>query len=187
MPNHPESGSDVKGSGNCSCKSCNKKTSLPKSEQKEEKKKSEDEGKDLDTVTPEASNGEGNIAPASRIENADDDPDLVGNMNNDDIKAAQAIEREMKAQDSILAEIGDARNALESYIYEMRVCNGNGGNDLYKLLDTDKLLPLLTTAEDWMYESDDYTKDDYTNKLSELTKTFNETSPNILKLLKKSA
>ena len=54
---------------------------------------------------------------------------------------------------------------MESYIYEMRsVCNGNGGNDLYKLLDTDKL-PLLTTAEDWMYESDDYTKDDYTNKL----------------------
>ena len=49
----------------------------------------------------------------------------------------------MKVQDSILVKIGDARNALESYIYEMRsVCNGNGVNDLYKLLDTDKLLPL---------------------------------------------
>ena len=84
-------------------KAATKKASLPKSEQKEEKK-SEDEGKDLDTVTPEASNGEGNIAPAG-TENADDDPELVGNMNNDDIKAAQAIEREMKVQDSILAEM----------------------------------------------------------------------------------
>ena len=72
-------------------KAATKKASLPKSEQKEEKK-SEDEEKDLDTVTPEASNGEGNIAPAG-TENADDDPELVGNMNNDDIKAAQAIER----------------------------------------------------------------------------------------------
>ena len=36
-----------------------------------------------------------------------------------------------------------------------------------------------------MYESDDYTKDDYTNKLGELTKTFNETSPEYFEAVEK--
>jgi heat shock 70kDa protein 4 len=104
--------------------------------------------------------------------------DVVGNMDENDIQMAIGLEQVMQIQDDELAEIGNARNTLESYIYEMRsVCNGNAGNEHYKLLNTDKLLPLLMETEDWMYESDDYTKENYVEKLHALEATFKETSP----------
>merc|ERR1712054_522273 len=88
------------------------------------------------------------------------------------------LEQVMQIQDNKLAEIGNARNSLESYIYEMRsICNGNAGPEHYKLLNTEKLLPLLMEAEDWMYESDDYTKENYVEKLHALEATFKDTSP----------
>jgi len=103
---------------------------------------------------------------------------VVGNMDENDIQMAIGLEQVMQIQDNKLAEIGNARNSLESYIYEMRsVCNGNAGPEHYKLLNTEKLLPLLMEAEDWMYESDDYTKENYVEKLHALEATFKDTSP----------
>ena len=88
-------------------------------------------------------------------------------------RAEAAAEEQMQAQDAELRELGKARDELESYIYEMR--RVLSGSPHMSLLDSDTLSPLLTAAEDWMYETpDEYTRESYTEKRSELETAFEQ-------------
>ena len=166
---------------------------VKKKEEEEEEEKETDEAKDDTEETTNVADTKDEETPTSSsiitsLANLviDNEKYAIGNMKENEIEMAKSLEMIMQLQDNALAEIGDARNSLESYIYEMRsICNGNTGSQHYKLLNNEKLLPLLMEAEDWMYESDDYTKENYVEKLNEITTVFQETSPGYFEAVEK--
>eukprot|EP01006_Ploeotia_vitrea_P027376 TRINITY_DN60213_c0_g1_i1.p1 TRINITY_DN60213_c0_g1~~TRINITY_DN60213_c0_g1_i1.p1 ORF type:complete len:848 (-),score=168.98 TRINITY_DN60213_c0_g1_i1:161-2704(-) len=81
-------------------------------------------------------------------------------------------EKDMTKSDTNIKETQEAKNNVESYIYEMR--SKVDGGELTDFIAADikqNFLKLLTATEDWLYgEGEDTAKDDYTQKLSELQK-----------------
>ncbi|KAK1416845.1 hypothetical protein QVD17_25962 [Tagetes erecta] len=96
---------------------------------------------------------------------------VYGAMLSADVQKAVEKEFEMALQDRVMEETKDKKNAVESYVYEMR-------NKLYdKLQDfvTDSVkeafIAKLQETEDWLYEDgEDETKGVYIAKLEELKK-----------------
>ncbi|CAL9240534.1 unnamed protein product [Arabidopsis halleri] len=77
----------------------------------------------------------------------------------------------MALQDRVMEETKDRKNALESYVYDMR----NKLSDKYQEYITDSereaFLAKLQEVEDWLYEDgEDETKGVYVAKLEELKK-----------------
>lgn len=84
------------------------------------------------------------------------------------------IENELAAQDKLVAETEDRKNALEEYIYTLR----GKLDEEYALFASDeekkKLSEMLTKAEDWLYdEGYDSTKAKYIAKYEELASLGN--------------
>jgi molecular chaperone DnaK (HSP70) len=136
------------------------------------------------TLPPEVVSKGAALLGASHVLSAGEDAEGAGvplpRMSEADLGDAIKAEEQMQAQDAELRELGKARDELESYIYEMR--RVLSGSPHMSLLDSDTLSPLLTAAEDWMYETpDEYTRESYTEKRSELEKTFQATSPQYFK------
>ncbi|KAK1416843.1 hypothetical protein QVD17_25960 [Tagetes erecta] len=96
---------------------------------------------------------------------------VYGAMLSADVQKAVEKEFEMALQDRVMEETKDKKNAVESYVYEMR-------NKLYDKLqefvtDSDKeaFIAKLQETEDWLYEDgEDETKGVYIAKLDELKK-----------------
>ena len=138
------------------------------------------------TLPPEVVSKGAAVLGAKHILNAGDNTEALNagvpasRLSAAELASAIEMEGEMLAQDAALRELGKARDELESYIYEMR--RVLSGSQHSSLLDVEKLSPLLTAAEDWMYDTpDEYTKASYTERRNELEKKFKETSPEYFK------
>ncbi|EGG20505.1 heat shock protein Hsp70 family protein [Cavenderia fasciculata] len=91
-----------------------------------------------------------------------------------DLLKATEEEGRMHAQDVLAAETADRKNALESYIYEMRSRLSSSLAEYATKEESTKLLALLQEAEDWLYgDGEDTLKSVYVAKLEELTKIGN--------------
>ncbi|KAL3511806.1 hypothetical protein ACH5RR_024523 [Cinchona calisaya] len=96
---------------------------------------------------------------------------VYGGMAATDVQKAVEKEFEMALQDRIMEETKDKKNAVESYVYDMR----NKLNDRYHGFVTDsereQFAAKLQETEDWLYEDgEDETKGVYIAKLEELKK-----------------
>ncbi|CAH0480839.1 unnamed protein product [Peronospora belbahrii] len=85
------------------------------------------------------------VAAAAAATPAEADEDAM------DVDRYVALEKEFQARDAELAAISHERNAIESFVYEMRSKSSGKHGDK---LDTSKLNPLLDAAEDWIYSED---------------------------------
>jgi len=82
-------------------------------------------------------------------------------------------EKDMVASDKNIQDTQEAKNNVESYIYDFRSKVGDGGElvDYIHPETRTKFLSELTTAEDWLYgDGEEAAKDDYVQKLNELQK-----------------
>merc|ERR1719238_1771767 len=87
-----------------------------------------------------------------------------------DLQAATDAETKIRAEMKEIEETENARNDLETYIYNMRdKCSETGQYGPYMLpADRDAFQSELVTAEDWLYDNFDATKVQYVEKMSEL-------------------
>lgn len=96
---------------------------------------------------------------------------VYGGLAAADVQKALEKEFEMALQDRVMEETKDKKNAVESYVYDMR----NKLNDRYHEFITDpereQFAAKLQETEDWLYEDgEDETKGVYIAKLEELKK-----------------
>ncbi|KAM3359484.1 heat shock 70 kDa protein 15 [Capsicum galapagoense] len=96
---------------------------------------------------------------------------VYGAMSAADVQKAVEKEFEMALQDRVMEETKDKKNAVESYVYDMR----NKLSDKYQEFVTDsereQFTAKLQEVEDWLYEEgEDETKGVYIAKLEELKK-----------------
>lgn len=88
-----------------------------------------------------------------------------------DLQKSVEKEFEMALQDRVMEETKDKKNALESYVYDMR--NKLYGKYCEFVMDSDReqFISRLQGVEDWLYEDgEDETKGVYISKLEELKK-----------------
>jgi heat shock protein 4 len=87
-----------------------------------------------------------------------------------DLQAATDAETKIRAEMKEIEETENARNDLETYIYNMRdKCSETGQYGPYMLsADRDAFQSDLVKAEDWLYDNFDATKVQYIEKMSEL-------------------
>jgi heat shock protein 4 len=87
-----------------------------------------------------------------------------------DLQVATDAETKIRAEMKEIEETENARNDLETYIYNMRdKCSETGTYGPYMLAaDRDAFQSELVTAEDWLYDNFDATKVQYVEKTSEL-------------------
>lgn len=97
---------------------------------------------------------------------------VVGGTSALDTKMKQIYaerENEMFAEDKLVQDTAEKKNALESYIYEIRNKLENQWEGLVGDFEKNKLTELLLKTEDWLYdEGDDTSKGVYQNKIDEL-------------------
>ncbi|KAH8916751.1 heat shock protein 70 [Atractiella rhizophila] len=81
-------------------------------------------------------------------------------------------EGEMHANDRLVSETEDRKNALEEYIYDMREKLDGSYSAFAPSADKDTLRSKLSEAEDWLYteEGEDAKKSDYVSRLDALKK-----------------
>ncbi|KAM7483731.1 hypothetical protein LguiB_008314 [Lonicera macranthoides] len=96
---------------------------------------------------------------------------VYGGMVPADVQKAVEKEFEMALQDRVMEETKDKKNAVESYVYDMR----NKLHDKYQEFITESeredFTAILQKVEDWLYEDgEDETKGVYIAKLEELKK-----------------
>ncbi|CAN4084864.1 unnamed protein product [Withania somnifera] len=99
---------------------------------------------------------------------------VYGAMAAADVQKAVEKEFEMALQDRVMEETKDKKNAVESYVYDMR----NKLSDKYQEFVTDSerepFIAKLQEVEDWLYEDgEDETKGAYIARLEELKKQGN--------------
>lgn len=83
-------------------------------------------------------------------------------------------EESMVAQDKLVAETEDRKNALEEYIYDLRGKLDDRYKDFASDSEKEKLLDMLAKAEDWLYEEGfDSTRAKYIAKYEELASLGN--------------
>lgn len=79
------------------------------------------------------------------------------------------FEGQMSADDKLVFETEDRKNALEEYIYEIRDKMDGPYKDFASADEKERLLDLATQAEEWLYgDGEDSTKGKYVAKLEEL-------------------
>ena len=83
----------------------------------------------------------------------------------------QKQEVEMYTQDRKILEVKEAKNRLESYVYDMRDKCGDYGDRKHLIEEAirQEFLTSLNETESWLYESE-RTQDEYEKRLGELTK-----------------
>lgn len=95
-------------------------------------------------------------------------------LSDKELNALIEQENEMYAQDRLVAETEDRKNALEEYIYNLRGKLEEEYADFASDAEKTKLQDLLTKAEDWLYdEGYDSTKGKYIAKYEELASLGN--------------
>jgi heat shock protein 4 len=95
----------------------------------------------------------------------------TSSMSRASLNAAIERENEMAAADKLVRDTADRRNAVESYVYEMRDRISEGGA-LHAFTPADvreSFVSTLGDVEDWLYgDGEDATKSVYASKLAEL-------------------
>ncbi|KAL1559068.1 heat shock 70 kDa protein 14-like [Salvia divinorum] len=88
-----------------------------------------------------------------------------------DLQKAVEKEFEMALQDRVMEETKDKKNAVESYVYDMRNKLHDKYHDFVTESEREQLITRLQEVEDWLYEDgEDETKGVYVAKLEELKK-----------------
>ncbi|CAN8305133.1 unnamed protein product [Cochlearia groenlandica] len=96
---------------------------------------------------------------------------VYGAMQPGDVDQAVEKEFEMALQDRVMEETKDRKNAVESYVYEMRNKLSDKYHEYITDSDREAFLAKLQEVEDWLYEDgEDETKGVYVAKLEELKK-----------------
>ncbi|EGC31016.1 hypothetical protein DICPUDRAFT_57975 [Dictyostelium purpureum] len=100
---------------------------------------------------------------------------ITKGMTKDELKNAVEEECRMQAADTLAIETSEKRNALESYIYDMRSKLTTSLKPFVTADNADKFMEKLNKAMDWLdsEEGEDQTKSVYAGKLDELTRIGN--------------
>jgi len=109
-------------------------------------------------------------------------------MTSEEINAAVALEHNMLQVDEELKAIEAAKNALESFLYEMQsVLDGNGKYKKYaSLLNKEILEPLLNEAQQQLWDApDDAALDVFEDALTSLNDAFQKESPDYFQAVQK--
>ncbi|CEG36154.1 tetratricopeptide repeat-containing protein [Plasmopara halstedii] len=93
-------------------------------------------------------------AYSSEVVVAPDTLTLETHEDTEELTRFVALEQTYQARDAELAAIAHERNAIESFVYEMRSKSSGKYGDK---LDLSKLNPLLDAAEDWIYSEESET------------------------------
>lgn len=97
--------------------------------------------------------------------------DMLGGLSQVERKKAKDKEDDLAIQDKIMEETKDKRNAVESYVYDMRNKLFNKYHNYATEFERKELTQRLQKTEDWLYEEgDDESKGVYVAKLDELKK-----------------
>lgn len=95
--------------------------------------------------------------------------DILGGLSQFERQEAIGEELYLANQDKIMEETKDKKNALESYVYDMRNKLFHKYNNYAMEYERQKLSQELQWTEDWLYEEgDDVSKEEYVKKLDEL-------------------
>lgn len=97
--------------------------------------------------------------------------DILGHKS-EVVLASTKTEADLAARDRGILNTKEAKNSLESYIYDYRTSLSEGGQ-YFKYIKKDEataFVELATKYENWLYD-DEYTMDDYQTRLDELKKT----------------
>eukprot|EP00004_Rigifila_ramosa_P014491 TRINITY_DN3305_c0_g1_i1.p1 TRINITY_DN3305_c0_g1~~TRINITY_DN3305_c0_g1_i1.p1 ORF type:complete len:795 (-),score=211.67 TRINITY_DN3305_c0_g1_i1:22-2406(-) len=90
-------------------------------------------------------------------------------LNAKSLQQAQELEAEIEAQDRMLAETAAKKNAVESYVYDMRAKFQEELKDFSTPQDQEKFSKLCDQVEDWLYgDGESANKSAYQQKLDEL-------------------
>ncbi|XP_057772766.1 heat shock 70 kDa protein 14-like [Salvia miltiorrhiza] len=96
---------------------------------------------------------------------------VFGALAASDVQKAVEKEFEMALQDRVMEETKDKKNAVESYVYDMRNKLHDKYHDFVTDPEREQLITRLQEVEDWLYEDgEDETKGVYVAKLEELKK-----------------
>ncbi|KAF0916094.1 hypothetical protein E2562_000703 [Oryza meyeriana var. granulata] len=96
---------------------------------------------------------------------------VYGALGAKELEKAVEKEFEMALQDRVMEETKDKKNAVESYVYDMRNKLYDKYNDFVTAEDKEAFIAKLQEVEDWLYEDgEDETKGVYVAKLEELKK-----------------
>ncbi|CAH8363564.1 unnamed protein product [Eruca vesicaria subsp. sativa] len=96
---------------------------------------------------------------------------VYGALQSVDVQKAVEKEYEMALQDRVMEETKDKKNAVESYVYDMRNKLSDKYHEYIIESEREAFLAKLQEVEDWLYEDgEDETKGVYVAKLEELKK-----------------
>ncbi|ESQ30067.1 hypothetical protein EUTSA_v10011242mg [Eutrema salsugineum] len=96
---------------------------------------------------------------------------VYGAMQSGEVQKAVEKEYEMALQDRVMEETKDRKNAVESYVYDMRNKLSDKYHEYITESEREAFLAKLQEVEDWLYEDgEDETKGVYVAKLEELKK-----------------
>ena len=101
-----------------------------------------------------------------------------GRLSKEDIDRMIAEAEKFKHEDDMVKDKIEAKNNLESLIYSLRN-SLNNSNDKLSPTDVETINDLVSSTEEWLSESQSYTKEDYDNKMKEIQ---TKTAPIISKL-----
>lgn len=149
----------------------------------------EDEGKDAKDSKGKKENG----APAKKKKQQVKTVELrveteVSGLTKSQLQDAIEKECQMILQDKLEREKGFAKNAVESYVYDMR---GKLDDELQKYITDEareKFSELLSVTEDWLYEEgENQSKKVYQDKLAELKKLGDPVETRLSEAIKRPA
>ncbi|KAL5737675.1 hypothetical protein ACOSP7_030436 [Xanthoceras sorbifolium] len=96
---------------------------------------------------------------------------IYGGMTEAELSKAQEQEIQLVQQDRTIEQTKDKKNALESYVYEMRNKLFNTYRSFATEHERDGISRSLQETEEWLYDDgDDETENTYTSKLEDLKK-----------------
>jgi len=129
----------------------------------------------MDEETPDKAKEKPKTKKKKKIRRTDlkIDPVVVGSLPIDQVKTFAEKEAQMANQDRVVEETGEARNALESYVLEMRskVQDEKELGAYVTEKDRDKFIEALNKNEDWLNEEGfDAQKSEYQTRLEALHK-----------------
>mmetsp|Transcript_11818 Transcript_11818/g.14701 ORF Transcript_11818/g.14701 Transcript_11818/m.14701 type:complete len:760 (+) Transcript_11818:157-2436(+) len=98
---------------------------------------------------------------------------LPHSMEEERLLISKKLQQQLEDADRNAAEMKEARNKLEAFIFETRSAATSGGK-FSELIKNDECVSFLNAAEEWLYDyenggaKDDVTKDDFVNKYKAL-------------------
>lgn len=96
---------------------------------------------------------------------------IYGGMTKDELSEAQEKELHLAQHDKAVEQAKDQKNALESYVYEMRNKLFNTYRSFASDMEREGISRSLQETEEWLYEDgDDETENAYTAKMQDLKK-----------------